>query len=78
MSIEYIRRTYGVPAKRGARIQYDGGHPDDGPKYGTITSTTSNGHIRVRFDGELRTSTLHPAWAVAYDAQPTPQPKEKR
>ena len=71
MSMDYIRRTYGVPAKRGGRIQYDGWHPDDGPKCGTITSATRSGHIRVRFDGERRTYKLHPTWAVAYMKTPT-------
>jgi hypothetical protein len=70
MGMDYIRRTYGVPAKRGGRIQYDGGHPDEGPKCGTITSATNSGHIRVRFDGERRTYKLHPTWAVAYMKPP--------
>lgn len=66
MSMEYIRRTYNVPAKRGARVQYDGvtvGHP---PLLGTITSATNSGHLRVRFDGEHRTLKLHPTWALVY------------
>lgn len=66
MSMDYIRRTYGVPAKRGARIQFDGGDPHDGPQLGTITSATCSGHIRVRFDGQRRVCRLHPTWAVQY------------
>ena len=71
MSMDYIRKTYGVPAKRGGRVEYDGGSIGSPPLLGTITSATTSGHIRVRFDGERRTAKLHPTWAMRYlDAQP--------
>jgi hypothetical protein len=33
MSLDYIRKTYGVPAKKGARVEYTGGKA---PQFGTI------------------------------------------
>ena len=65
MSMDYIRRTYGVPAKRGARVQYDGVTVGQPPLLGTITGT-KGALLRVRFDGERRTHNLHPAWALVY------------
>jgi len=44
--MEYIRRSYGVPAYRGGRIKYMG-------KIGTIISSRY-GFIRVRFDGQKK------------------------
>lgn len=60
MSMDYIRRTYGVPARRGARIAFD--YP---PKHGAVVSARG-ACLRVRFDGEQVVRTLHPTWMVAY------------
>jgi hypothetical protein len=76
VSMDYIRRTYGVPARRGARVQYDGVTVGQPPLLGTITSATNSGHIRVRFDGERRTHKLHPTWALVY--LKTPNVRAKR
>jgi hypothetical protein len=63
MSMKWIRDSYHVPAKRGARIEYTG---DGKPKIGTITSARS-GRLNVRFDGEDFTSfILHPTWKIRY------------
>lgn len=64
MSMQYIRDYYGVPAKRGARIRFTG-RSDGVAQEGVITGTR-NAHIRVRFDGDLCTSRLHPTWEVEY------------
>lgn len=62
MSMEYIRRTYNVPARRGCRImtKYHG-------KYvkGVITGSTNASWLRVRLDGERKSRTFHPD-GVAY------------
>lgn len=58
MSAEYVRRTYGVPAKRGGRVIVDG-------HKGVITSFR-DGALRVRFDGETRSVPAHPTWRVQY------------
>jgi hypothetical protein len=67
MSLAYIRRAYGVPARRGARIRY---LDDDGTVCtGRVTSARS-GHLRVLVDdrvpGYRGRLTLHPTWHVEY------------
>ena len=61
MTMTFIRCTYGVPAKRGARIRYT----DGVSKLGTITSAKGL-YLRVLFDGERNTRILHPIWNVEY------------
>lgn len=56
MSMEWIRRNYGVPAKRGGRVRFSG-------VAGTITSASH--HLRVRLDDGRRV-LLHPTWRVEY------------
>lgn len=53
--MEYVRRTYGVPAKRGMRISWTW---RGDRKNGVITSATS--YVFVRFDGDKRSRPLHP------------------
>ncbi len=60
--MEYIRKTYGVPAKRGGRVEYSG---DGEIEAGTITG--ANGHyLRVRLDGEKQSGNFHPKWKMKY------------
>lgn len=61
MSMEWIRRNYRVPAKRGGRVEYTGG---DTPKHGTIVSGSHR--LRIRLDGEERTGLYHPTWKLRY------------
>jgi hypothetical protein len=61
MSMAYIRRTWGVPAKRGMRIVYCG-------KTGVITGA-SGPHLRIRLDHWKRSRLFHPTWEIEY---PTP------
>lgn len=65
MTMEYIRKTYHVPAKRGGRVRYTGGPT---PIDGTITSA-SGPYIRVRLDDRKMTVRLHPTWEVQYIAE---------
>lgn len=65
--MDYIRRTYGVPAKRGGRVRYFGAGIDE---FGVILSAR-NGRIRVRLDhktvrGRAIIFNLHPMWALEY------------
>lgn len=64
MSMEWIRRNYSVPAKRGGRVRLDSGFGSglDGMA-GTITSATH--YLRVRMDNG-RCVLLHPTWEVEY------------
>lgn len=68
MNMEYIRKTYNVPAKRGGRLMYT---DSDGVKfYCTIKSATSSGHLKVlvddRIPGYRGRMKLHPTWNVEY------------
>jgi hypothetical protein len=70
--MEYIRKTYNVPAKRGARIEFSGDETAKfiqgflyQPKRGTIVSARG-GYIRVKFDGYDTWRALHPTWRIKY------------
>lgn len=62
MSMEYIRRMYNVPAKRGMRVRFVGPCVQFD---GTIVSSRG-GYLRVRSDDNNWVYTLHPAWNVQY------------
>lgn len=64
MSIAYIRKYYGVPAKRGGRVRYTG-EGSDKPEYGTITSAT-NGRLNIRLDRFKVSHPFHPTWELEY------------
>jgi hypothetical protein len=68
MSIQYIRDTYGVPAKRGGRIRFTGNDGSEYPGEGIegVIVGTRNARLRVRFDGSKRIESLHPTWMVEY------------
>jgi hypothetical protein len=54
-SLDYVRLTYGVPAKRGQRVRVNKGRGATG------TVTCGDGaHVRVRLDGERRSGRYHP------------------
>lgn len=59
MTLQYIRKTYGVPASRGGQVEYCG--QDRGHIVGS-----RGPYLRVRFIGEKRPRTLHPAYALRY------------
>ena len=58
MSAEYVRRYYGVPAKRGMRVTVDS-------KPGVIMSFHGQ-YLGVRFDGDRLTARCYPTWRVDY------------
>lgn len=55
--MDYVRRTYGVPAKRGGRVIIDDGSIT--ARHGTITSARQ-GRLRVRVDGDKHPRIYHP------------------
>jgi hypothetical protein len=57
MSMDYVRRTHGVPAKRGLRVTVDG-------RPGVITRATH--YVYVRFDGNRFSRPCHPTWRIDY------------
>lgn len=62
MSIEWVRKTYKVPAKRGGRVEYTGSKQ---MRLGTITSA-SHGRLNIRLDGEKYPAPFHPTWELRY------------
>ncbi|MBY5689378.1 hypothetical protein HFO41_11140 [Rhizobium leguminosarum] len=74
MSIDWVRRNYGVPAKVGGRVEYTGGKM---PEQGTIVGARG-GHLRIRLDGMEYTHPLpfHPTWEIRYLNNPTPSQGE--
>lgn len=63
MGMDYIRTTYGVPAKRGGRVAY--GCEGIGLRTGTIVGSRG-GYLRIRLDGEKVARNFHPEWNIAY------------
>lgn len=63
MAMEYIRKSYGVPAKRGMRVRYTGHH--SGPKEGRITRSRGP-YLLILLDGEKFSKPYHPTWEIEY------------
>ena len=59
MSMEYIRKTYKVPAKRGMKILFRG-------KPAEIVGA-SGPHLRIKLDGMI--VPIHPTWEVEYPSE---------
>jgi len=55
MSMDYVRRTYGVDVRRGLRVAYGAG---DRRQLGTVTGATH--YVQVRFDGQRHSVNVHP------------------
>lgn len=80
MSLQYIRETYGVPAKRGGRVRFT---PENGKKpwEGRITSA-DGAYLRIFRDGDVKTypAPFHPTWGITYlenaNCPDTGEPKE--
>jgi hypothetical protein len=60
VSLETLARVYGVPAKRGRRIMYDG----EGAVI--VTASVSGKQLRILVDGETEPKWVHPSWHVDY------------
>lgn len=71
MSMANIRKSRGVPAKRGGRVRYTGGKS---PRLGTITSSNV-GYLMIKLDGDRWARAFHPTWELEYlDAKPEEKP----
>jgi hypothetical protein len=64
MSMEYIRKTYGVPAKRGGHILFRK-CVHEIPVKGEIVGSRGQ-YLRVRFPGHVVPLNLHPTWMIEY------------
>lgn len=60
--MEYVRKTYGVPAKRGGRVRY---HGNGSAVTGTIRSA-KNGRLNIQLDGDNHATPFHPTWKLEY------------
>jgi hypothetical protein len=67
MSLAYIQKYYGVPAKRGGRVEYES--PLAGKEFGTITGAEGQ-YLRIRMDGRKHSMNYHPTYNLTY--LPTP------
>lgn len=61
-TMEWIRRSYDVPARHRMRIEYDG-------KPATITGA-GGGYLRFRIDGDKHVTSGHPCYRIVYPAVP--------
>ena len=62
MGIEQVRKSRGVPAKRGGRVRYTG---SGRVQYGTIKSA-KHGYLKILLDGDKWPKTFHPTWELEY------------
>jgi len=62
MSMEWIRKNYGVKAKRGGRVEYTGCGK---PELGTIRSA-SGSQLMIQLDGVKHSVPFHPTWELRY------------
>lgn len=62
MSMDYIRQSYGVPARRGGRVEFTG---NGKVQLGTITAARGH-YLRVRLDGDKAAGSFHPLWHLRY------------
>lgn len=58
MTMEYIRRTYGVPAKRGGKVKFNG-------TPGVITSARG-AYLRVLLNEVKHPAICHPRYCMEY------------
>lgn len=69
MTMAWVRKNYGVPAKVGGRVIYTG----DGREHrGTITRA-NGGRVWIRLDGIRYSRPFHPTWKLEYLTE-TPKP----
>lgn len=61
MNMAYIRRYYGVPAKRGMRVTMDGRT--------AVIVGAAYAYLRIRFDDTGKVDVAHPTWRVQYGDQ---------
>lgn len=64
MSMEYIRRTYGVPAKRGMTVTICG----DGVRFQARIVGSRGQYLRLWIPGGKRSHLYHPTDALEYPA----------
>lgn len=70
MSMDYIRKTYKVPAARGRRVIYSGeGRPIEG-----VITGSSSAYLRIQLADRATSSLFHPTWKLEYMGDPDDHP----
>lgn len=67
MSVGYLRRVYGVPVKRGMRVESIPDTPQYPTRSGVVTYATC--YVWVRHDGEKRSFPYHPTSLRYFDKE---------
>jgi hypothetical protein len=62
MSLDYISRTYSVPAAIGTEVIYSGDGKD---RLGVITGA-NGAHLLIRLQGSEQSLPFHPTWKIEY------------
>lgn len=70
MSADYVRRTYGVPAKRGVRVEHRRLHGSNLPVAKGVIVSFSN-HVHVRHDNMSTSTAYHPTDLIYFDKDGT-------
>ena len=68
MTMQSIRDNYGVPAKRGGRVEFTGNGMS---VMGTLTGS-KGALLRIRLDVNRHSSLFHPTWELRYLTESTP------
>lgn len=67
MSMDYIRKAYGLTCKRGQRVRYS--PPGKQPREGTIMGARGQ-YLRIKLDPlpgmVCHTSDFHPTWCLSF------------
>lgn len=63
MSLDWIRRNYLVPARRGARVAYDGTMGK--PRHGTVVGARQQ-YLKILIDGDTKPGLYHPTWMIRF------------
>ena len=63
MSMDYIRRHYGVPAKRGMKVRIVG---NEGVRFDAVITGSRGAHLLLRIGGGRRSHQYHPTWNIEY------------
>jgi hypothetical protein len=64
VTLGWVRRQYGVPARRGGIVTFEG-------RPAVTLSATNYLHVRFADDQKPTHGYLHPTWHVEYGVQPT-------
>lgn len=62
-TMQYIRDTYRVPARRGQRVEY---RDMDGTVKAGVVTQAHGARVRIRLDGERSGRIFHPTWNLRY------------